>query len=99
MKKISKLISAILLAALVLMPNMNALAAELENTEIVELRAPVYEEYPYTETYNEYKGDKLWKRIERGGHVYERYIKYDGIYVPTKGLPTYYYRGALKLVR
>lgn len=97
MKKISKFISAILLAALVLMPNMNALAAELENTEIVELRAPVYEEYPYKEVHYLYRGEYFWRSIQIGGHLYEGYIK---CYPQEIGLDkVYFYKGTLKLVR
>lgn len=62
MKKISKFISAILLAALVLMPNMNALAAELENTEIVELRHQ-YMKSIHTKKSTTFIGESIFEEV------------------------------------
>lgn len=99
MKKLSKILLLSLLLALSFSTNAKVLADDEAGSEVV-LRAPVFEYYPYKETYNSYQGDKLWRSLETGGHLYQGYIELtkiinDIVYNRT----VFVYEGALKLVR
>ncbi|MEB3428493.1 hypothetical protein VLK81_00280 [Citroniella saccharovorans] len=98
MKKLSRILLLSLLLALSFSTNAKVLADD-EASEVV-LRAPVYEYYPHKEVFYSYQGYKIWRSIERGGHLYQGYIKLTKFKNDIINKNTIYiYEGTLKLVR
>ena len=99
MKKLSRILLLSLLLALSFSTNAKVLADDEAGSEVV-LRAPVYEYYPYRESFSYYKGDKIWRSIETGGHLYQGYIRFTKLINDIINKKTIYvYEGTLNLVR